>query len=369
MFFHFSNFSKTAYLAAAFFLLLQVRSSMACTTFSMPEHQNLVVGKSYDWRAGQGVGLVSQRGVSKTALDIDGYFTEPARWVSKYGSFGFTQFGVDLPLGGVNEKGLVVEIMWLDNSSYPAEKKLPQLNELQWIQYILDLASTTEEAISLAKKVQVLRFFAPVHYMVCDLQKQCASFEYLNKELVISRQSVQTLTNTPYKVSLASVQRFQKFGGIEADPQNLSAERRFVRASFGAQDLPQGTGVEDTTKQAFSVLDMVRVGTARNDFASRWQIVYQPAQNRIDFRIAHSQEVFTIDTSAFDFDCSSAKPVLFDLRGDVLGEEGRWRFVEYKPAVHHTMIFDSGNKSVGSLVPKQAYEAVYSGLHSRECLD
>ena len=33
----------------------------------------------------------------------------PASWVSKYGSVTFNQYGRELPTGGMNEAGLVVE--------------------------------------------------------------------------------------------------------------------------------------------------------------------------------------------------------------------------------------------------------------------
>jgi penicillin V acylase-like amidase (Ntn superfamily) len=42
----------------------------------------------------------------------------PAKWVSRYGSVTFNQYGCENPTGGMNEAGLVVEQMWLDESAY-----------------------------------------------------------------------------------------------------------------------------------------------------------------------------------------------------------------------------------------------------------
>ena len=38
---------------------------------------------------------------------------QPARWTSKFGSVTFNQYGKDNPMGGVNERGLVIEVMEL----------------------------------------------------------------------------------------------------------------------------------------------------------------------------------------------------------------------------------------------------------------
>ena len=118
------------------FSILLSPSAEACTTFSLPNHDQLVVGKSYDWHAGHGVMFLNHKGVKKTATDIGDNFRSAASWTSKYGSMSFTQFGIDLPLGGVNEQGVVVEIMWLQQSKYPTQKRLPELNELQWLSLI-----------------------------------------------------------------------------------------------------------------------------------------------------------------------------------------------------------------------------------------
>ena len=59
-------------------------------------------------------------------------------WVSQYGSITFNQYGKEFPTGGMNEKGLVVELMWLDGTIYPQPDERPAIGVLQWIQYQLD---------------------------------------------------------------------------------------------------------------------------------------------------------------------------------------------------------------------------------------
>jgi hypothetical protein len=42
--------------------------------------------------------------------------------------------------GGINEAGLAVELMWLDDAEYPADPRIPSFGTLEWIQYQLDQA-------------------------------------------------------------------------------------------------------------------------------------------------------------------------------------------------------------------------------------
>ena len=70
---------------------------------------------------------------------------KPASWVSRYGSVTFNQYGREFPNGGMNEAGLVVELMWLDDTTYPATDGRPALDCLEWIQYQLDTAATLSD--------------------------------------------------------------------------------------------------------------------------------------------------------------------------------------------------------------------------------
>ncbi|MFT7624554.1 MAG: penicillin V acylase-like amidase (Ntn superfamily), partial [Myxococcota bacterium] len=120
--------------------------AQACTTFLCEDGQDVLIGKSYDWHQGAGLVLVNKRGVAKKALVLEPGAT-PAQWTSRYGSITFNQYGREMPNGGMNTAGLVVEVMWLRASRYPAPDKRPTLNELQWIQYQLDRFATVKEVV------------------------------------------------------------------------------------------------------------------------------------------------------------------------------------------------------------------------------
>ena len=138
-------------LALLAFILSQVSITHACTTFQMSSFEKKIMGKSYDWHLTHGMVIVNKRNIAKTALTFNPLET-PASWVSKYGTVTFNQYGREFPLGGINEKGLAVEIMWLDETQYPEKDSRKSLNELQWIQYQLDNYSKVIEVVKDAEK-------------------------------------------------------------------------------------------------------------------------------------------------------------------------------------------------------------------------
>src|SRR5579883_894965 len=93
-------------------VLFCATQAFSCTTFVLQGDGRIYFGRNLDWHWESGLVFVNQRHVGKMAVVAPGHV--PARWVSKYGSVTFNQFGMELPMGGMNEAGLVVENMWLD---------------------------------------------------------------------------------------------------------------------------------------------------------------------------------------------------------------------------------------------------------------
>ena len=125
-------------------------------------------------------------------------------WTAKFGSVTFNQFGRDYPMGGMNQAGLVVELMWLEETEYPAgDARLP-LGVLEWIQYQLDTASTIDDVLASDEKVRISGG-APLHYLVADGGGRAATVEFLHGKLVAHTDDslpVSVLTNSTYKDSL-----------------------------------------------------------------------------------------------------------------------------------------------------------------------
>ena len=104
------------YFLTFYILLLSLtpQSSHSCTTFCLDKGDQLVFGKNQD-SIDNGLMIVNKRGVLKTAMvnDKEPGVSQPVSWTSQYGSVTFNRFGRELPFGGMNEAGLVVEQMTL----------------------------------------------------------------------------------------------------------------------------------------------------------------------------------------------------------------------------------------------------------------
>src|SRR4030095_11910119 len=115
-------------LVAFCLLLLAGTSTIACTTFFINKNGQLVFGRNYDWLSD--VSLVCKKDAGPPKTNFSYPNAGSITWVSKYGSLTFNQYGKEFPTGGMNEKGLVVELMWLDGTKYPAADQRPSVNTL-----------------------------------------------------------------------------------------------------------------------------------------------------------------------------------------------------------------------------------------------
>ena len=180
-----------------------LQSVTACTTFFIAKNGQLAFGRNYDWVTDAGILCTNLRGLAKTSTRMpEG---GAVSWVSKYGSITFNQYGKEFPMGGMNEEGLVVEMMWLDGSEYPKPDKRPSLNVLQWIQYQLDNCASVKEVIATSKKVRISpQGNPPLHYLVADASGHSAAIEFLNGRMVVHQGQglpLPVLANTAYATS------------------------------------------------------------------------------------------------------------------------------------------------------------------------
>jgi penicillin V acylase-like amidase (Ntn superfamily) len=296
-------------------LVLSVPAS-ACTTFCLRDGGRIVFGKNYDWSVGDGLLVVNKRGVTRKA-DAEGD-PKPASWTSKYGNVTFNQYGRDFPSGGINEKGLTIELMWLDGSRYPAADARPAVDVLQWIQYNLDSHATVAEVLKADRSLRISATSVPIHYLVADRQGQVATVEFLDGRMVAhtgQKLPVAALANDPYAESLSD--------GTEGGSRFARAARR-VR-SFKAK----GT---DAVGYAFETLDQV---AAPNGY-TKWSIVYEVDRGRVHFRTRDRRKIRSLDLKDVDFSCSTPVRVL-DLDADVSGDVAR-RLVPYTREINRELV-------------------------------
>jgi penicillin V acylase-like amidase (Ntn superfamily) len=318
---------------SALALLLLAAAAQPCTTFYIHTDDEAVFGKSYDWTVVDGLVVVNKRGIAKEAVVDD---ENPARWVSTYGSITFNQYGRELPMGGMNEAGLVVENMWLEDTVYPPPDDRAALDCLQWVQYTLDTCATVEEVVAAQEDVRVAADNpARLHYLLADPLGDRAAVEFLAGETVIHTGEdlpAPALANDPYEHDLAFWLEHKDALPNDAALEGVASEKRFARAA-AAVDLYDFVSMDSATAADYAagVLDDV----ASPEF-SQWRIVYDVANGRVYWRTRENMDTRWLEADAFDY--SPATPVkIFDMnavaQGDVTEE-----FVDYTYEANRALI-------------------------------
>ena len=283
----------------------------ACSTFCVGSGEALVFGKNYDWSFGDGMLFVNPRGAQKSAQRTGQ--GEPASWSSRFGGVTFNQYGREFPSGGINEAGLVIELMWHEDGRYPAPDARPTLGCLQWIQYQLDTAATVDEVVASDARVRI-DSPVPLHFLVADRAGRVATVEFLDGRLVAhtgERLPLPALTNSTYADSVAYVR------GLDASrasaPQGPASLARFARAA----ERLRGFGDEDRAKAVAFAFDTL--AALAQPGRTQWSIVYEPAAGRVHFRTLARREIRTVRLAGLDFGCGSAGRS-FDLDAEASGD-------------------------------------------------
>jgi choloylglycine hydrolase len=323
---------KFAASALSFLLLssLFVQTAFACTTFCLKSKGEVLFGRNYDWMIGDGLIFTNKRGVSKTSTQEE----NPAKWVSKYGSLTFNQYGRESPMGGMNEAGLVIELMWLDGTKYPARDKRPTLDVLEWIQYQLDISATTEEVLKNIENVRI-EDEVTLHYLVNDKNGNSATIEFLDGKLVAHAGDalpVSTLANDRYDKSLNYAKATQALGGAQEVPQTANSLDRFTRAAQKTKEFEKtGKTEQEAVNYAFDILKNVA-----QKGATQWSIVYDQRRGKVYFRSLQSPWIKSVDTKSFDYACGSAVKI-FDINSKETGDVTA-KFADYTRAANRDLI-------------------------------
>jgi len=306
-----------------------VGDSLACTTFCLKNNGEVLFGKNYDWMIGDGLLFVNKRGVAKTAMgDMPGT-PNTARWVSKFGSVTFNQYGRENPSGGMNEAGLVIELMWLDDTQWPKTDSRPVVGTLEWIQYQLDSSGSVDDVIENASKVRISSG-VKIHYLINDKAGNSATIEFLNGELVAHKGEklpVSALTNDTYDKSLKYSE-----SAVADSSKTASSLDRFTRAARASKQFAAKPKTEqEAVSYAFDTLSDV----AQKGY-TQWSIVYDQKRGKIHFRSQKSPSIKAIDTTAFDYSCGSAVK-LFDVNAEKSGDVTAL-FTDYSKAANRDLI-------------------------------
>lgn len=291
--------------------------SEACTrvVYKGPQN-NILTARSMDWRDEIPANLwVFPKGIDRTGQ------TGPksVKWTSKYGSLISSTWDI-ASADGMNEKGLVANMLWLGESQYPkfdAKGSKKGLAISLWAQYYLDNFSTVKEAVDFSRKepfvvvsdnIPGTERFTTVHLSISDASGDNAVFEYINGKLVIHHDpSYTVMTNSPiFEEQLALNNYWKGIPGTVMLPGTNRAADRFVRASYYINAIPKTADTRTAVASVFSVIRNCSVPygisspTEPNISSTRWRSVSDQKNLVYYFETVFTPSTFWVDLKDFD---------------------------------------------------------------------
>jgi penicillin V acylase-like amidase (Ntn superfamily) len=236
----------TFVVAAALLGGTTVGTAIACTrTLFVGAGNTVITGRNMDWKED----MASNLWVFPAGMNRDGVAgPRSLRWTSKYGSVIVSGYEVG-STDGMNEKGLVANLLYLAESDYgKPDASRPLLSISTWPQYVLDNFATVAEAVDALRK-EPFSMLAPalpngapaaLHLAISDSSGDSAIFEYVSGKLQIHHGRQYTvMTNSPiYSEQLALNEYWKGIGGLTFLPGTNRAADRFARASFLLSAIP-----------------------------------------------------------------------------------------------------------------------------------
>ncbi len=358
--------SKSLYLliigsAALILLFLIPLHSVGCSTFKLQKGNILIYG--HNLNEGDlgvpGMVFINKRGIFKTGSTWDEIINrEPQKvsmhtWISRYGSVTFNNFGKDFPDGGMNEAGLYIWEM-NEDADYPQNDSLPKLNQMNWMQYILDNFSTLEEAIQCASDIEIDGW--GWHFFVGDNQGNTAAIAFADGKVVVHKgknMPIPALFNTPYDREMELIKYFKPYGGEYEVDINDPEIPRFIKTDVLLNAFNPS---ENSVDYGFYMLDKIKV----ND-EPEWSVIYDARQKEVYFKTRLNPEIKSISMADIDF--SNKEPVLIcnmDIKngGNVLGQ-----FIPYS----HQEVRKFTTELIFPILPEEFFTA--GGLTLNEYLE
>src|SRR6201996_4729540 len=287
----------------------------------------VITGRSMDWKVDVGTNLwVFPRGMKRSGEAGP----NSIHWVSKYGSVIASGYDISTT-DGMNETGLVANVLWLAESTYPKyDGKSPGLSLAAWAQYVLDNFATVQEAVEALEKqpftivtdnVPGQDRLATLHLSLSDAGGDSAIVEYIDgKQVIHHSRDYHVMTNSPiFEKQLAQNEYWKQIGGTVMLPGTNRASDRFARASFYVNAIPKSENPTEAIASVFSVIRNVSVpfGITTPDepniSSTRWRTVSDQKRKLYFFESALTPNVFWVDLNKFDLSAETGKVLKLDL--------------------------------------------------------
>jgi len=305
--------------------------AQACTRLTyLGDNQTVITARSMDWKTDVATNLwIFPQGMQRHG-EVG---PNSIKWTSRYGSVIASGYDISTT-DGVNQAGLVTNLLWLVESEYPApDRGKPGLSIAAWAQYVLDNYATVAEAVDALRKEPFTLVTATVpgdtrlatlHLSISDATGDSAIIEYIKGKPVIHHgREYQVMTNSPtFDQQLALNSYWKAIGGTVMLPGTNRAADRFARASFYVNAIPKTENPQVSLASVFSVIRNVSVpyGISTpgepNISSTRWRSVVDHQRKLYFFESALTPNTFWVDLKKIDFSSGTGQVMKLDLGKD-----------------------------------------------------
>lgn len=338
---------KTLLILVTSVLILSISEiSSACTRVVYQGPNNYIItARSMDWEDE----IPANLWIFPAGMDRNGEAgSNSVKWKSKYGSIIASAYDI-ASADGMNEKGLVANLLWLAESQYPAyDGSRKGLSIAAWVQYVLDNFTSVEETVNELRKEEFVivstyipgtKVYATLHLAISDAKGDNAIFEYINGKLIIHHSmQYNVMTNSPvFEKQLALNEYWQQINGTVMLPGTNRASDRFARASFYIKAIPQ---TEDTRIAVGSVFSVIRncsvpfgisSETEPNISSTRWRSVSDQKNLVYYFETVLTPNTFWVDIKNADFKEGASVKKLSVEKNETYSGDALKSFVDSKP--------------------------------------
>ncbi len=305
----------TSLLCAA--TLLAGNAAEACTrvVYHGVDGRSLT-GRTFDWRDQ----ITSNLWVFPRDMTRHGAAgPRSVEWTARYGSLVVSGYDIST-VDGMNEAGLVANLLWQVNAEYPEDDgKTPRISLSIWAQYFLDQFATVTEAVEHVRRTPLLAAtgevpgqpgrMTTVHLSLSDATGDSAILEWIDGKLMIHHsRDYQVMTNEPrFEDQLAITRYWNRVPGTVFLPGTSRAEDRFARASFLINAIPKTDDAREAAAGVFSVIRNVSapwgisIDDQPNLSTTRWRILADHKDRLYYFESVYAPNVFWIDLKRIDF--------------------------------------------------------------------
>lgn len=286
--------------------VININTIQACTAFLLKHNDSYVVGLNFDFHSNQGLIMINPRNIQKMAIP----FPEevPAYWVAKYGSVTFNFLGREEPMEGINEKGLIIAALFLPETKLSVPDNRPTVDDMQWIQYMLDNCANVEEVITKLENIRISnQSQTRIHYFLSDAKGNFATIEFIEGQCIYHLNDNSTnffISNVSFDKSCNYLKGFDGWGGnkpLTSAFEKQSAEDIVV---MGAELLKNYNGDENIETYVFEILKKVEAPRTTPNYGSQWSVIFDCKNTTIKFKTLNNEEIRSIDLKELNFNCN-----------------------------------------------------------------